>query len=98
MAVPKSLPERSLPMSYQTSRRDFLKTAALMTTGYWISGSPSRGNNRSPNEKLNIGIIGVNHRGADNLKGVSGENIVALGDIDDNYLAEAKKQFPKAKT
>jgi predicted dehydrogenase len=85
-------------MTYQTSRRDFLKNAAMIAGGFWISGAASRAANGSPNEKLNIGVIGVNHRGADNLKGVSGENIVALCDIDDNYLAEAKKHFPKAKT
>jgi predicted dehydrogenase len=85
-------------MRNQTNRRDFLKSAALMASGYWISGAPSRAANRSPNERLNIGIIGVSHRGADNLKGVSSENIVALCDIDGNYLAETKKHFPKAKT
>jgi predicted dehydrogenase len=80
----------------RSSRRDFLKSATLIATGYWTF--PARAVNRSPNEKLNIGIIGVNNRGAANLKGVSGENIVALCDVDDNYLAQAKKHFPKAKT
>jgi predicted dehydrogenase len=82
----------------RSSRRGFLKHATLVATGYWVSGIPVRAVNRSPNEKLNIGIIGVNNRGATNLKGVSGENIVALCDIDDNYFAETKKRFPKART
>src|SRR5262249_49419022 len=77
--------ERRLLMR-RSSRRDFLKHATLIATGYWVSGIPAQSVNRSPNEKLNIGIIGVNNRGAANLKGVSGENIVALCDIDDNYL------------
>src|SRR5262249_7632705 len=81
-----------------SSRRDFLKRATLIASGYWVSGIPARAVNRSPNEKLNIGIIGIHNRGAANLKGVSGENIVALCDVDDNYLAEAKNHFPKAKT
>ncbi len=53
---------------------------------------------KSPNEKLNIGIIGVANRGGDNLNGVQNENIVALCDIDDTYLASAKSRFPKAET
>jgi predicted dehydrogenase len=89
--VNASLPSRT------TTRRTFLKTtsAAVVGAGVWSSVSPA-GAGSSPNEKLNIGIIGVNNRGRDNLSGVAGENIVALCDIDDNYLAAAAGEFPKA--
>ncbi len=50
------------------------------------------------NDKLNIGVVGVTGRGASNLKGVSGENIVALCDVNASNLAGAKKQFSSAKT
>ena len=50
------------------------------------------------NDKLNIGVVGVTGRGASNLKGVSGENIVALCDVSASNLAGAKKQFSNAKT
>lgn len=52
----------------------------------------------SPNEKLNLGVIGVGGRGGDNLRGVAQENIVALCDIDDKRLGAAAQQFPGAKT
>jgi len=52
----------------------------------------------SPNEKLNLGIIGVGGRGADNINGVSSENIVALCDVAQNNLARASSNFPDAKT
>lgn len=52
----------------------------------------------SPNEKLNIGCIGTNHRAAEDIKEVMQENIVALCDVDDTYLAAAALKFPKAKT
>ena len=52
---------------------------------------------RSPNEKLNIGVIGVAFQGEFNLNGVSSENIVALCDIDSHRLAKAADRFPKAK-
>jgi predicted dehydrogenase len=60
------------------------------------SGASARG--ISANDKLNLGIIGVANRGGDNLAGVSGQNIVALCDIDDNYLARRRSEFPQAKT
>ena len=52
----------------------------------------------SANEKLNIGIVGVAGRGAENLREVSGENIVALCDVDDAHLAAAAAKHPQAKT
>jgi predicted dehydrogenase len=53
---------------------------------------------QSPNEKLNIAVIGVAGRGGGNLAGVSTENIVALCDVDANNLDQAAKNFPQAKT
>ena len=49
------------------------------------------------NAMLNIGVVGVAGRGASNLAGVKGENIIALCDVDAGRLATANKQFPKAK-
>lgn len=82
-------------MARRRTRRGFLKASAVVTTGFWVGGSaPARSD--SPNEKLNIGIVGVANRGADNLAGVAGQNIVALCDIDDNYLNAASEKYPKA--
>ncbi|HZP80023.1 MAG TPA: Gfo/Idh/MocA family oxidoreductase [Chthonomonadaceae bacterium] len=53
---------------------------------------------KSPNEKLNIGVIGVAHQGEYNLSNVRSENIVALCDIDDDFLAAAAKDLPDAAT
>jgi predicted dehydrogenase len=52
----------------------------------------------SANEKLNIGVVGVANRGHENIQGIKQENIVALCDVDDNYLARAAADFPGAKT
>ena len=43
-------------------------------------------------------MVGVANRAGDDLKEVSSENIVALCDIDDQYLAAAKQKYPQAKT
>jgi len=85
-------------MSRYTNRREFLKSSALTGAGLWVAGSCAMAQNRSPNEKLNMGIIGVHSRGAANMKAVASENIVALCDVDERYLAEAAKRYPKAKT
>lgn len=83
-------------MTHRPNRRGFLKQSAVLGGGFWIAGAEAAEESKSPNEKLNIGIVGVNNRGRANTGGVRSENIVALCDIDDNYLNQASKQFPKA--
>ncbi|MGI9455260.1 MAG: Gfo/Idh/MocA family protein [Aeoliella sp.] len=83
-------------MKSRTTRRSFLQTSAVLSCGYWISGQAQAQTSRSPNEKLNIAIIGVNNRGRANTGGVKSENIVVLCDIDDQYLDAAAGQFPQA--
>ena len=81
----------------RATRRDFLKTTALAGAGYWVATGSVRAESKSPNEKLNIGIIGVNHRGRANMNSVAAENIIALCDVNEQYLEEAAQQHPKAK-
>ena len=82
------------------NRRDFLKTtgvgAAALSAGVY-SGIAS-GETRSANEKLQIACIGTANRAAANIQEVQGEAIVALCDIDKNYLDAASKRFPDART
>ena len=78
------------------SRRQFLQStgAAAASLACWSELAPAAP--RSANEKLNIGVIGVANRGRANLTAVASENIAALCDVDQQYLGEAHKQFPKA--
>ncbi len=91
-------------MSGFLSRREFMKSAVAAGTMLPASGallmptSLLAAKYKSPNEKLNLGIIGVAHRGGANLNGVSSQNIVVLCDIDAKNLAGAAERFPKAKT
>src|SRR5256885_8781972 len=83
------------------SRREFLHTGAVALAGISLSGCQSTRpipRRLSANEKLNLGIIGTAHRAAENIHGVEQENIVAICDIDDQFLAAAKEKFPSAKT
>ncbi|MBN2477139.1 MAG: Gfo/Idh/MocA family oxidoreductase [Pirellulales bacterium] len=85
-------------MNKSTGRREFLRNTSLATIGFYAGGTRVAAADQSPHDKLNIGVIGVNHRGASNMNSVGSENIVALCDIDENYLAEAAKKHPAAKT
>ena len=75
------------------TRRDFLRTSATFG-GLWLSPLTDPTTTR----KLRIGVIGCGNRGAANLNGVAGEDIVALCDVDAHQLATAVTRFPAAKT
>lgn len=84
-------------MNQKASRREFIKGSALAASAFFVTKrTPARAS--SPNDRLNIGIIGVHSRGADNMAEVATENIVALCDVDANFLAGAAKKYPQAKT
>ncbi len=85
-------------MNRWVNRRRFLArtvAAGLGSIGWAGTAAPRR---RSPNERLNLGVIGVANRGAANLEGVQSENVVALCDVDDLYLRAAAARFPRART
>lgn len=77
-----------------TTRREFLKTS---TAGAFLMGAPAVLSARSPNEKLNIVIIGSGGRGRHNMERMLGENIVALCDVHEPNLLSAAQKAPKAK-
>ena len=79
-------------------RREFIQRSALAAAGLYLVGCRTAPRRISANEKLNLGIIGVAHQGQYDMDNVAGENIVALCDVDDTYLAAAKQKFPAAKT
>lgn len=78
----------------ETTRREFMKRTAALSTAVWVSGQPLRAASRSPNEKLNIAAIGAGGKGRVDIAGCSKENIVALCDADDNRAAETYKKYP----
>jgi len=78
-------------------RRHFLKTSAVgiaASFGVW-SERPVRAS-RSPNEKLNIAAVGTGGMAGADLQRLSGENIVAICDVDENTLGTAAKKYPAA--
>ncbi len=86
--------------SSRTSRRRFLQTTAAAggALAFGVHSWPVRADeSQSPNEKLNIAAIGTYNRAQGNIDGVASQNIVALCDIDEQFLARAAERFPKAK-
>jgi len=75
-----------------------LRNTALAGFGLWTS-SGTRAGQTSPNEKLNVAVIGVGCRGRVNLDAVAGqgENIVALCDVDEQRAGDAFDTYPKAR-
>ncbi len=89
-----------MPSKSRFSRRNFLKAsaagAAAVSSGVWSELAPAQ--STSPNEKLNIACVGTANRASADINGVVSENIVALCDVDKNYLDRAAAKFPNART
>lgn len=81
------------------NRRDVLKAttagAAALSTGVWSELDAKA--SLSANQKLKIACVGTANRADANISGVKGEDIVALCDIDQNYLNRASAKFPSAR-
>ncbi len=79
------------------NRRRFLcstaaGSAAALSASLYVSESSAKPS-RSILEKLNIACIGTANRAAEDVNGVMSENIVAIVDVDSNYLDKAKKML-----
>ena len=90
--------QQSLP------RRDFLKSGAAAATAFTILSSGAYGKPRriSKNDRVNVAVIGAGGMGRANLQALSSQNIVALCDVDWNYVdsrfGEIPAQLEQAKT
>jgi predicted dehydrogenase len=85
-------------MSTRLNRRKFLQETTFGTASFLLVMPWARGQHSSANDRLNIGMIGVANQANYDLTNVATENIVALCDVDQNYLAAAAQKFPTAKT
>ncbi|MBI4544388.1 MAG: Gfo/Idh/MocA family oxidoreductase [Gemmatimonadetes bacterium] len=80
------------------TRRDFVGDMARAAVAFTIVPRHVLGRGyRAPSDLLRIACIGVGGRGRDNVKGVSGEVLYALCDVDLNRAEEMFRSYPKAK-
>jgi predicted dehydrogenase len=77
------------------TRRAFINRATVAVGLTAVAKSGLRA--QSANDKLNIAAIGAGGMGAGNIRKCSGENIVALCDVDFKSAGETFEAFPKAK-
>ncbi|WP_236625348.1 Gfo/Idh/MocA family protein [Rhodopirellula baltica] len=89
------------PLGSSIDRRRWMQwtgaTLGLAASSHGIVSSAKAAENIDPNRPLNLAVIGVANRGSANLAGVQSQNLTALCDVDENYLKDAGKRFPKAK-
>jgi len=85
-----------------SSRRSFLRSsaagsAAALASSIYVSESSAKPS-RLLLEGLNVACIGTANRAAEDVNGVMSENIVAIVDIDANYLNRAKAMLTEKKS
>ena len=79
------------------TRRQFIYYSALAASASALTGyARPKPRPVSPNEKLNIAVIGCGGKGGSDLRFCSSENIIALCDVTDTPLERARQNFPKA--
>jgi len=95
----KTRKKNSIKGEKNISRRNFLTASAAGITAFTIVPRYVLGGQgyTAPSEKLDVACIGISSRGRANVAGVSGENIVALCDVDEKHAADSFEKYPKAK-
>jgi predicted dehydrogenase len=80
-----------------TPRREFLRNAAATTAALTLlpSGLYAKSRRISPNDRVNIAAVGVGGMGRANLQALASQNIVALCDVDWNYVDTRFADIPK---
>ncbi len=80
------------------SRRNFVGGVTAAAGAMIVPRHVLGGNGyRAPSDKLNIATVGAGGMGAGNTDRCSGENIVALCDVDDERAAKTFAKYPSAK-
>ena len=83
-------------MPRQFTRRDFVKTSALVgATGYFVNPTAAA-DSASPNERLNIAAIGATGRAGADIAGVATQNIICIADVDKNLLEKGAAKYSQA--
>ena len=92
---------KSSPLTRRRFLADSTMAASAITIApAFLAKADAPGDRHSPNEKLNLGFIGVAGRGGDNFKEITSAedvNVVALCDVDETNLNRVASKYPSAK-
>ncbi|HVS36556.1 MAG TPA: Gfo/Idh/MocA family oxidoreductase, partial [Gemmataceae bacterium] len=85
-------------MTRRTTRRRFMQESALAGLGFWAAGGLAFARDgKSANDQIQIASIGVSGKGSSDVDGASHVGkIVALCDVDDDFLSNKATKFPEA--
>ncbi len=89
-----------MPRRTSLTRRGFIRRAGALAGGLGLWGGlpfPSRSGPLGANARLDLGVIGTANRAAANIAGLGTENLVALCDVDENFLGALGEKLPGAK-
>ena len=76
----------------KSNRRRFLQSTAAVSAGYWVAGGVAPKESRSALEEIRFACIGVGGKGSSDSKDAANNGkIVAICDVDDNTIAQRKK-------
>ncbi|HEV7280435.1 MAG TPA: Gfo/Idh/MocA family oxidoreductase [Pirellulaceae bacterium] len=78
------------------SRRNFVQTVAAGAAIVGVHSQLPVARSQSPNEKLKIAAVGAAGRAAADIDGVSGEQIVAIADVDSKFLEQGVAKYQGA--
>ena len=85
-------------MSKKTqTRRDFISTTAIAGAGLLVLPTGTLYGAGTPNNRLNIALIGAGGRARAHMDALGDENVVAICEVNKVNLPDAVRRFPKAK-
>jgi predicted dehydrogenase len=77
-----------------TDRRKFLQASAAAGIGYWVAGGLAAQESKSPNEKIQVGCIGVKGKGDEDVQNASKlGKVYALCDVDATFLEGSAAKY-----
>jgi len=78
-------------------RREFIRSGMTAGSGLLILPTGTLFGQNTPNNKLNVALIGAYGRARAHYETLKDENVVAICDVNQQSIAHAAKEFPKAK-
>ncbi len=81
-------------MTIRPSRRNFVKTTAAISAGYWAAGGVAPRESLSAIERVQFGCIGIGGKGASDSEDANrAGDVVAVTDIDDKTIEKEIARF-----
>src|SRR5574341_1073547 len=97
-SAPRPRPPEDLVMpSKRIPRRTFVAQAGTAAAFTIVPRHVLGRGYRAPSDTLNLACIGIGGMGANDVKGMSGEHIYALCDVDQHQGEDSFNAFPQAK-